>query len=202
MNRLRRAILRDQRGLTLLELTVVAAILSVLAGLTAAAVTGSTSQSKAVLLGANLAEIQKATDRFNGEHPFSLYPTVNGCLPGEQKNLVTHRCDPDSTAPTFNETNRLSWEAVIWEKAFQGSDGILLVFVDDFISSVPGKGEVHTDGTPWIRTLSDPDGIVTAGLLGPDNHGAQDSPVDGTKFAVYVLDGNGDLHAITPDQGF
>ena len=82
MSRIMRT-LHSEKGLTLLELTVVAAILAILAGLTAVAVTGSASAGKGAVLEADIAEIQKAVNRFNGEHPKGFFPTVNGCLPGE-----------------------------------------------------------------------------------------------------------------------
>ena len=201
MKQLGRAILRSQKGLTLLELTVVAAILSVLAGITAAAVTGSTGHSKEILLQVNVSEIQKASDRFNGEHPFSLYPTVNGCLPGETKDSATHRCDAGATVPAdFTATDRTTWEAIIWEKAFATQSGTT-VFVDDLLANVPARGDEHGDGTAWSRLVNDPDGIVTS-ILAPDNHGAQDSPVDANARPIYVLDKKGDVQVIPPLKGF
>ncbi len=69
----------DQRGLSLLELTVVAAIISILAGLTSIAVTGVTSSARDAGRTNDVAEMQKTVDRFEGETAGS-YPTPTGSL--------------------------------------------------------------------------------------------------------------------------
>jgi prepilin-type N-terminal cleavage/methylation domain-containing protein len=71
----------DQRGLSLLELTVVAAILSILAALTAVAVSGTTSTTREVARANDIAEMQKAVDRFANEGTAGEQPTTTSALP-------------------------------------------------------------------------------------------------------------------------
>ena len=70
------ALRSDERGLSLLELTVVAAIISILAALTAVAVTGTTSTSRTVTRTSDIAEVQKAVDRFDAEAAYSPTTTT------------------------------------------------------------------------------------------------------------------------------
>ena len=74
MKNLIAALRSDERGLSLLELTVVAAIISILAALTAVAVTGTTSTARTVTRTSDIAELQKAVDRFDAEAAY--YPTT------------------------------------------------------------------------------------------------------------------------------
>ncbi len=68
-------LLSAQRGRSLLELTVVAAIISILASLTAVAVTGTTSTARSVSRASDISEMQKAVMRFEGET--GTYPTTS-----------------------------------------------------------------------------------------------------------------------------
>jgi prepilin-type N-terminal cleavage/methylation domain-containing protein len=68
----------NERGLTLLELTVVAAIISILAALTAVAVTGTTNTTRAVARTNDISEMQKAVERFNGTA--AAYPTMSAVV--------------------------------------------------------------------------------------------------------------------------
>ncbi len=64
-----------QRGLSLLELTVVAAIVAIQAALTAVSVTGSTTTSRSVTRASEVTELQKAVERFSGVS--AAYPTLS-----------------------------------------------------------------------------------------------------------------------------
>ena len=63
--------------------------------------------------------------------------------------------------------------------------------VDDILAAVPNKGEEHTDGTDWDTTDTDPDAVISAGLLQPDCTGSQDTCVSGNAIPVWVVDKNG-----------
>lgn len=75
MRRIIESLKHDERGLSLLELTVVAAIISILAALTAVAVTGTTRTTQAVTRTSDISEVQKAVTRFYGSA--ATYPTTS-----------------------------------------------------------------------------------------------------------------------------
>ena len=75
MRRIIESLKRDERGLSLLELIVVAAIISILAALTAVAVTGTTSTTRAVTRASDISQVQKAVERFDGTA--AIYPTTS-----------------------------------------------------------------------------------------------------------------------------
>lgn len=87
----------DQHGLSLLELTVVAAIIAILASLTAVAVTGTTSTTRAVTRTSDMSETQKAVNTFSGEHSSSYLPTTSSCAAGEVQT-GTSSCAAGGTA--------------------------------------------------------------------------------------------------------
>ena len=72
-----------QRGLSLLELTVVAAIIAILAALTAVSVTGSTTTSRSVTRASEITELQKAVERFAGVT--ADYPTLSRAVADSER---------------------------------------------------------------------------------------------------------------------
>ena len=178
-----------QRGLTLLEMAVVAAILSILAGLTSVAVTGSATSTTGAAILADISEVQKAVQNFSGQHPLGLYPTLNGCLPGQVK-LPNGQCqrsvDPGEMLPEDVDT----WAAIVWRKPMRTRDGAILTLRDDFLLRAPSHGLEHTDGSGWTRSVPDPDGVVPS-LLVPDHTGFNDPSSSSTRLPVWVMDKDG-----------
>ncbi|MSQ13789.1 MAG: prepilin-type N-terminal cleavage/methylation domain-containing protein [Dehalococcoidia bacterium] len=188
MHHVRRTI-SAQRGLTLLEMAVVGAILSILAGLTAVAVTGSATSTSGAAILADVSEVQKAVENFSGQHPSGLYPTLNGCLPGQVKlpnGQCQHSADPGKMLPEDVAT----WAAIVWRKPMRTCDGKLLTLRDDFLLRAPSHGLEHTDGSGWTRAVPDPDG-VTPSLLVPDHAGFNDPSSSSTRLPVWVMDKHG-----------
>ena len=85
-------IYQEERGITLLELTVVSAILAVLAGIISLSVSGRGTEGRATAKVSDEGTIQQAVDRYSGEHPGGLFPTLNGCLADRILDLVTLAC--------------------------------------------------------------------------------------------------------------
>ena len=182
-------------GLSLLELTVVAAILGVLAAMVAVAVTGQATESRSTAQLADVSEVQKSVDAYAGQHPHGRYPTLNGCLPGAVLDLVTSRCvapglvtDPaqvDATNLEFVvsestvgmdlsgdvDTNDLGTVApLLWAKAFRGTDQSIKRFSGGFVQRSPKHAFAFLSGT-------DPDGGWRTGRQ-PDADGLGDIDAD------------------------
>lgn len=204
-----------KRGLTLLEMAVVGAILSIMAGLTAVAVTGSSTSASASALQSDLTEVQKAVSSYSGQNPRSEYPTLNGCLPGQVK--IASACTAQGTPaawPTSGSQSDINtwlqsssnWVAVLWDKGYT-RQGVTRFFGQDFLGKLPRHAKEHADGTlsPWTRTpLPDPD-VSTSTMAVPNCAGAADtnSACTGTAAAtnapVWVLDKTGTARVvITP----
>lgn len=192
---------RPQQGLTLLELLVVVSIISILAALTGIAVTGSSQQGRSGALTADTSEVQKSVDNYTVQQARSQYPTITGCLPGQTKQTDL-TCKANATpAGDFAVADSLTWEAIIWGKAFKDKDGNTKVFVPDLLKSFPRHAKEHSDGTGWTRTITDPDEVVST-LLSPDNTGSQDTPLDAAKIPVWVLDKDGRVHITIPASSY
>ena len=117
-------------------------------------------------------------------------------------------CVASSNPGAFDKGDRLTWEAIQWEKSFK-ADGIVKKFLFSFIEAVPKHGLEHTDGTFWSAELQDPDGILNTSVpcpgnasgqtasgffCVPDNTGSQDSTSTSTTTPVWVLDRDGKVH--------
>lgn len=178
-----------QRGLTLLEVAVVGAILSILAGLTSVAVSGSSKSASGAAILADVAEVQKAVANFSGQHPSGLYPTLNGCLPGQVK-LPDGRCRQGANPGEMLPEDVATWAAIVWRKPMRTRDGEVLTLRDNFLVSAPKHGLEHTDGSGWTRSAPDPDGVVPS-LLIPDHTGFNDPSSSSTRLPVWVLDTHG-----------
>ena len=159
--------LRRQRGLTLLELIVVSAILGLLSAIISLSVMGRSTESRAAAKEADVGTVQRAMDTFTGEHPQSRYPTLNGCAPGRILDLITLTCaKPGDVTNAFRtDTANLQFSVdeartgvdlnkdgdldgffdvapIIWNKAFRRSQlltGTELVktFLLDFVRQEP-----------------------------------------------------------------
>lgn len=181
----------SQRGTTLLELTVVGAIIASLAAMTAVGVTGQATNSRAVSKINDMSEVQKSVDSYMGEHPKGNAPTLDGSLP----------------SAAFNESDSSTYKAIIWGKAFViksdlNSDGdsqdegesVTKYLVTpagsdspSFHTHPPKHAFEHTDETTWSTvTVTDPEGVVTGGVRAPTS----------TKTAVWVLDWSAKIHIL------
>ncbi|MBI2165523.1 MAG: hypothetical protein HYU29_03860 [Chloroflexi bacterium] len=178
--------LRRQRGLTLLELSVVSGILTLMAGLVALAVTGRTTGTRATAQVVDISQIQKAVDAFTGEHPQGRYPSLNGCIGGQVLDLLTRMCVSPGQVVSASQVNYSNLEfpfsessagadlnsdgdtddtfilvPMIWEKAFEGEGAAKTKrFVPNFLARHPKHAYDFLAGadTSWKDGVnSDPD---------------------------------------------
>ncbi|MBI4322147.1 MAG: prepilin-type N-terminal cleavage/methylation domain-containing protein [Chloroflexi bacterium] len=105
---------RDERGLTAIELAVVVAILAILAALVSSNASGLNTTARAATQTSDVAEVQKALDRYSAEHPSGGYPTASG------------------SPPSLGSTAAISFTA-----SFQNSDGATKTFVPDYVKRNP-----------------------------------------------------------------
>ncbi|MBM3946281.1 MAG: hypothetical protein FJ315_02620 [SAR202 cluster bacterium] len=148
----------------------------------------ATSASGSAIL-SDLAEMQKAVESFSGPHASGLYPTLNGCLPGQVK-LAGGRCGPGADPGAMEPANTDSWAAIVWRKPLRNRDGQVLTLRDNFLQRAPKHGLEHSDGSTWTRTVPDPDGVASS-LLVPDHTGANEPGSASTRLPVWVLDMDG-----------
>ena len=201
-----RRLTRGNRGLTLLEMAVVAAILSILAGLTSVAVTGSSTAASGAALEADTGEVGKAVSSYSGQHPRSEYPTRDGCLPGQMRFAAG--CGAFGTAANWPTTGAQSdidswlqtsanWAAIVWDKSYT-TQGETRYFGIDFLGKLPAHAKEHANATlsPWTRTAVDPDNATK--MLGlPNCAGSTDTAAAcagssaATNAPVWVLDKTG-----------
>jgi prepilin-type N-terminal cleavage/methylation domain-containing protein len=217
MSALLKNLLWRQKGLTLLEMAVVGAILSILAGLTAVAVTGSSSQASQAALSSDLSEVAKAISNYSGQHPpRSQYPTLTGCLPGQVRDSATSTCmpggveaqpwpvgaAPSSVATWLSDT--ANWTAIIWGKAYSQA-GEVKYFDKDFLGKLPRHAFEHNDTglSACTRIVSDPDNVLTSGIKVPDCAGSGDtsstectSALAPSNAPVWVMDRVGVPHVV------
>lgn len=216
-----RQLLRDQSGITLLELTVVSAILAILAALVAVGVSGKATDSRESTRGNDQAEVQKAVDSFSGEHPHSRYPTFNGCLPGKPVlDLITKLCVASTGAATsaastnstnlqFNATeNELGIDLngdgsitsyltpvvpIIWDKSFTTTEGETKKFVPSFVPRYPKHAfELSKTGLLWKTNTPVADPDSTTDIVAPTTLQLADAP-------VWVLDSAGKVWILLPE---
>ena len=188
----RQGFFSSQSGITLLELTVVSAILAVLAGIIAFSVSGQSTQSRNAVQLIDISEVQKATDTFAGRHPQGRYPTLNGCLPGGGLvlDLVALKCvtvndllDPGQINVSNLEfvvieadvgidingdgdtSDSVVVAPIIWAKGFKDDSGTIRRMSGDFIQRDPKHAFEFFDG-------NDPEGSWQDGIaLDPDGLG-------------------------------
>lgn len=206
-----------QRGLTLLEMAVVGAILSILAGLTAVAVTGSSTAASESALTSDLSEVDKAVSSYSGQHPRSEYPTLNGCLPGQTKisGLCATTSSPAPWPTTENPTTVLTWlqsnanwAAIVWNKSYSQA-GVTREFGTDFLGRLPRHAKEHADAgfTLWVRNVTDPDNALLS-LLVPNCAGAADNhsncvgAIAANYAPVWVLDKDGVVRVVIPPSSY
>lgn len=123
-----------QRGVTLLELSVVSAIIALFATLAALGVTGSFQSAKSGTLSNDKGEVQKAIDTYVANHPQGKYPTTDG------------------TTPAFgpvNATDTGTWKGLVWDSAFGASDGATKTFLGNYLGRAPRHAREHSDGSSW-----------------------------------------------------
>lgn len=111
--------------MTLLELAVVAAILAILAALTAAGVTGQGTSSRGAAKSNDRAEMQKAVDSYQGNHPNSEYPVKGGFL------ASFGGTSPGSTLPGAGNLG------ILFSSSFTTPESNTKKLVPDFIQRLP-----------------------------------------------------------------
>lgn len=185
--------LTGNRGVTLLELAVVAAIIAVLSTLAAVGVTSAVSTTRGTTKVSDASEVGKAIQNYAGQHPSAEYPTINGCLPGQSYSVSTKTCVAGTDPGAYNIEIPATYMAIIWGKGYKTPEGITRTFVPGFLQSVPKHSFEHNDGTEWSTALtSDPESIITEGFRIPD----------GTKIPVWVIDRNGVAHITISDSDY
>lgn len=187
--------LKSKKGVTLLELSVVAAIITILSAMAAIGVTGTTQQARSSALAGDKDQVQKAVYSYIAEQSDGKYPTIDGCLPG-QSFSSTKRCSTGTDPGAFNLADSLTFKAIIWSKAFTATNSsggtTTKAFVTNFLQQTPRHAYEHADGTAWpTATTIDPDGVVSGGLRAPSSGSA----------AVWALDRDGAVQiTILPSQ--
>jgi prepilin-type N-terminal cleavage/methylation domain-containing protein len=216
--------LKEQKGLTLLELTVVAAILSLLAALTAVAVTGTVSQSRATTKTTDTAEIQKAVDNYAGQHPQGRYPTPDGCLPGTGLDTASFTCSATVTEHsqvfTASEstlgvdldgdgqlTSSVKLVPIIWDNGFIDANGNTVTFYPDFVGKLPNHaydrcapGQACESWVKYGTADYDSDGVTD--YVAGDTVDAITSLELASLPVVWALDGNGKVRVVLPDERY
>ena len=188
--------LRNKKGVTLLELSVVAAIITILSTLAAIGVTGTTQQARSSALSGDKDQVQKAVYSYIAEQSDGKYPTIDGCLPGQSFSSSTKRCSTGTDPGAFNLADSRTFKAIIWGKAFTATNSsggtTTKAFVPNFLQQTPRHAYEHADGTAWpTDTTIDPDGVVSGGLRTPSS----------SSTAVWVLDRDGAVQiSILPSQ--
>jgi prepilin-type N-terminal cleavage/methylation domain-containing protein len=184
--------LTDRRGVTLLEMAMVAAIIAILSSLAAVGVAGTAQESRGTARGSDIDTVQKGVLGYSAQQPQGKYPTLDGCLPGQTFNPSTKLCDAGTDPGPFNSNNSSTFKAIIWGKAFT-TDGTTKTLVPTFLAKVPKHGFEHTDGTLWDEsTVTDPDGVVAAGLRAPTTG----------KTPVWVLDRDGTVQVTLSESQY
>ena len=168
---------RGEEGLTLLELVVVTSILAVLSAIISLSVTGRSTEGRAAVQVADEATIQRAVDRFSGEHPQGRFPTLNGCPPDRILDLVSSECVVAGTEinPSQIDTNNLEFvldevvsgvdlnedgdiedsfnvAPIIWHKAFKtrialSQQDVVRRFLGDYVPQPPKHAFDFLGGT-------------------------------------------------------
>ena len=102
---------KREEGLTLLELTVVTMILTLLTSIIGLAVSGRSSETRRATQVSDEGTVQRALDRYSGEHPQGRYPTLNGCAPEHILDLVNLKCaiPGEETNPVQVDSNNLEF---------------------------------------------------------------------------------------------
>lgn len=186
MSQIKRFI-QNKRGVTLLELAVVGAILSILAALTAVGVTGQATSSKGTAKTNDVSEVQKAVDNFVGQNPKGTYPTANGALP-------------------TSGTSYIVWNAYFVTRQDLNSDGDVedtgevtaKFLVPDLISRFPKHARQHTDGSGWTASCS----TTITGLSSSSDGSVGSCAPDTGMSAVWVIDTSGKVTANVNDDEF
>ncbi len=185
--------LLNNRGVTLLELSVVAAIIAVLSTLAAVGVTSAVSTTRGTTKVSDASEVGKALQNYAGQHPAAEYPTYNGCLPGQTYNVTTKSCVVGTDPGVYDPEVSTTYTAIIWGKGYKTPENVTKTFIPGFLQSVPKHAFEHNDGTPWATTLaSDPEGVVAEGFRLPD----------ATKTPVWVIDRDGIAHITISDSDY
>lgn len=185
--------LLNNRGVTLLELSVVAAIIAVLSTLAAVGVTNAVSTTRSTTKISDASEVGKALQNYAGQHPAAEYPTLNGCLPGQTYNVSLKSCAIGSDPGAYDIEAPNTYTAIIWGKGYKTPEGVTKTFIPGFLQSVPKHAFEHSDGTAWSTTLaSDLEGVVTEGFRVPDT----------AKTPVWVIDKDGVAHITISDSDY
>ena len=169
--------LRGQGGLTLLELVVVTSTLALLTAIISLSVTGRGTESRAAVQASDVATLQRAVQRYSGEHPQGRFPTLNGCEPERILDLITKECVRSGEQVQAGKVNTKNLEflasegvmgvdlnsdgdiddafkvtPLIWHKAFEASVGFspeeqVRHFLGNYIPTVPKHAFEFFDGT-------------------------------------------------------
>ena len=149
---------RGQAGLTLLEMVVVTSILAVLSAIISLSVTGRSTESRATVQLSDRSAILSALLSYSGQHPDGRYPTLNGCQPDRNLDLITMKCvqEGNESNPSQVNTNNLQFNVseldigvdlngdgdladahdvvpLIWHKAFRTGSNQKATFLGDFL---------------------------------------------------------------------
>ena len=146
--------------------------MAILASLTAVAVSGTVGKSKSATKSADEDTVTEAAQAYAADHPQERYPTLDGCLPGDEYKSSSKTCVSSADGPaqvfTADETVfdldlnldgdktdlLVTLVPIIWNQAFTGDDDDeTLTFRNDFIK-LPSHGFEDRDGDSFKSTAS------------------------------------------------
>lgn len=140
-----KALFKQSKGFTLIELMVVMTILSVLAGIVVPAVTGTTTIGRGAALTSDIVTVQQAVDRFAGENPS-----------GTDKGWPTGDWDTSGGKGTLPATGSVP---IDWGASFD-KDGSKKIFLITYL-----RGSVTHSGA--TRGVKPTDGIDIKTIISP-----------------------------------
>lgn len=164
---------RAERGLTLVELAVVVAVLAILVGLAAIGVTGAGTRARATTKVKDIREVQQAVNAYRGLHPQEKWPTAR-----KQVGQVAIETGNLPIVP-FAAGDPASFVAIDWSSTFTTTLDGARSLVPNFLRTSPKHG---------LATTMDTDG-----------DGAPEQPV---ATPVWVLDRHGVVNVLLSDGDY
>ncbi|MBI2862957.1 MAG: prepilin-type N-terminal cleavage/methylation domain-containing protein [Chloroflexi bacterium] len=162
---------RREKGLTAIELAVVMAVLAILAGIVAGSVTGMNQSARSAAATTDAKEVQKAVDRWVGEHNSARYP-VSTPVVVDAENAVASGATPASNG--LPRAGAGLYVRIAFTDSFTSPEGVTRSFVPNYLARIPKYGRddpnpwvVDEKGTAKILAAAQPSATTTATSIAP-----------------------------------